>query len=429
MNKAQAIIFGVIGVVVLIAVLIITGVLPGLKERTPASFTLVIWGSRDKPELWRTVADAYRTQEVESATIEYVKKDPGTYEAELLNALAAGRGPDIFLLSDPELERHRDKIAPLDEGLFGYRKRDLKNIFADGAIDVISDASGSLFGTPLSFDTLALFFNRDHLNAANIPAPPGTWEELVERASVLTKLSSVGGIQHSGIALGTASNVEHAGDILAALMYQSGGRFVDSASGRSAIVSPASASAVALYTSFADTTRRSYSWNAFFASSLRAFADGETSMAIGYAADVPTVAAVNPQLNFDVALFPQPVQAQTPITVGRLEIATVSRNSNEQEQAWRFLLWLQSKDVQKTYSDAVGLPSPRRDLVNSKPPQEYLTPFYDQVLRARALPVVLGGSLRDTLTDIIDGVTTRRFSIDAALSHAEGEINKSLETQ
>lgn len=429
MRRAQLIIFGAIGVIALVAVLIITGVLPGLRERPPEPFTLTIWGSEDEPALWQTIGQTYHEEASPSATIEYIKKDPQTYEIEFLNALAAGRGPDIFFLKDTTLRSYQDKIAPLPEGSLGYQKKDLKNLFADGALSVVIDASGALLATPLSFDTLALFYNRDYLNATNIPSPPATWEELVDQVRILTKLSPVGGIQRSAVALGTAANVDHAADILAALIYQSGGAFVNPADTESALEGPAAVSALSFYTAFAASTRKTYTWNAFFESSLRAFAKGDTAMAIGYAADVPIVAAENPQLNFDVAPLPQSRDAKTPVTLSRMRLLAIPRTSVNTEQAWRFLLWLQSKEIQKTYTDAVGLPSARRDLIRSKPPQEYLATFYDQVLSAKTLPVALGSSLSRILGDTIGSVVNRRFSVDAAISRAAGEIDAIIAPQ
>ncbi len=429
MNRPQFIIFGAIGVITLVAILLTTGIVPGLKERPPELFTLSIWGSEDEPELWQTIGQTYHEEVSPSATVEYIKKDPQTYETELLNALAAGRGPDVFLLEDTTLKNYQDKIYPLPDGSLDYQERDLKNVFADGALNAITDDSGALLATPLSLDTLALFYNRDYLNAANIPLPPATWEELVDQARILTKLSSVGGIQRSAIALGTATNVEHAADILAALIYQSGGAFISPAGTESALDGPTAVSALSFYTAFANSTRKTYTWNAFFESSLRAFARGDTAMAIGYAADIAALATENPQLNFDVAPLPQSRDAKTPVTLGRIRLLAIPRTSGNKEQAWRFLLWLQSKEIQKTYTDAVGLPSARRDLIRSKPPQEYLATFYDQVLSAKTLPIALGDSLSSILRDTIESVTNRRFSVDAAISRAVAEINTRITPQ
>lgn len=424
-HRPQVLIFGAIGTVVAIAFLMVTGVLPGLRDRTPPPFTLTVWGF-DHPEVWRAIEQRYRQEAVESATIAYVPKDERSYEGELLDALAGGGGPDMFILKDAWLVKHRGKIRPLEEGALGYRERDLKTVFADGVTPSLTGEQGSLLGTPLAFDTLALFFNRDHFNSANIPAPPRTWEELLDANQKLTVLSPVGGIVRSGIALGTASNIDHAAEIVAALILQSGGELIDAGGKRSLINRPETATALAFYTTFANSTNRAYSWNAFFERSLRAFARGETAIAIGYAADVPGVAALNPQLNFDVAPLPQRGGLRTAVNFGRFSVLAVSRTSTQNEQAWRFLLWLQSKEAHKFYVDALGLPPARRDLVTTKPPRDYLTPFYDQVLSARILPAGAGDSLTGILDDMIEAVINRRLNITQAVARADQQLNQAL---
>lgn len=426
MNKPQFVIFGLIAAVALVAALVLTGVLPGIKPRSSPPFTLVIWGFKDAPEVWQAVSAKYKEEKEENATINYVKKDPKTYETELVNALAAGQGPDVFLLQDSRLAKHRDKITPLKDGSLGYQKKDLKNIFADEVASAISDENGALLGTPIYFDTLALFFNRDYLNSSNIPNPPRTWDELGEQAKILTRLSAVGSIQRSGIALGASSNVEHAADALLVLIYQSGGKIIDESGQRSAIASPAAEAAMLFYTSFSNPAKKTYSWNSFFDNSLRAFANGDTAMVLGYAADAPKIAALNPQLNFDVSPLPQTAKAETQINFGRFDLMTASRVSKNAEQAWKFLLWLESKDAQKLYIDAVGLPPSRRDLVSSKPPREYLEVFYDQALSARAIPVALGDSLETIINDMIEALAARRFTTQQAIDQAAVKINAAL---
>lgn len=425
-NKAQLIIFGAIGLIVVVTLLLITGILPGLKPRQPSPFTLVVWGFADPPEIWQTIANSYRENAVKSATITYVKKNPETYEGELVNVLASGQGPDIFLLKDSWLEKHKDKIALLPDGTLGYQKQDLKTIFADGLAEAMVNEKNELLGMPLAFDTLALFYNRDSLNSANIPSPPQTWDDVVDQAKRLTKLSEIGGIQRSGIALGTAANVEHASEILLALIYQSGGSILDAANQKSAIKSPVTESALAFYTAFADSTKKTYSWNSFFDTSLAAFAKGDTAMAFGYSRDVLKIISLNPQINFDVALLPQPKNSDRRVTFGRFDLLTVSRISKETEQAWRFLLWLEDKNTEKTYIDAAGLPPARRDLVTSKPPRDYLLPFYNQVLPARTIPIRGGDSLPQIINDMIDAVVNHKFSIQQAIDRAGARLDELL---
>lgn len=426
MNRIQIVIFGTIGVLVLVAVLLLTGVLPGVRPRQGQPVTLQLWGVDDDPALWQEIANIYREEVAPGTTINYQKKDPQTYETELVNALASGKGPDMFLLSDGWLGKHADKVTPLPDGMNAYQKKNLKSIFADGVAEAIVTDEGALLGTPLAFDTLALFYNRDYFNSANIPNPPQTWEELVTDAQTLTKRSEVGSITRSGVALGTASNVEHAADIFLALLYQEGGAVIDRTENKSALKNQATQSSLLFYTSFASSIKKTYAWNAFFERSLTAFAKGDAAMAFGFSADVPKVAGLNPQLNFDVAPLPQTLKSDVAVNYGRFDLWTVSRLSKNQEPAWNFLLWLENGEVEKKYIDARGLPPARRDLVSSRPPREYLTVFYDQVLSARTPPVVLGDSLPKIINDMIEAVVNRKATIDQAISRAESEINALL---
>lgn len=425
-NKAQVIIFGAIGLVVLLAVLMLTGVIPGVKPRQPPPFTLEIWSPNDEEELWEDIAADHREKEGASATIKFQRKNPDTYEIELINALASGQGPDIFWLEDSDLEKHGDKLTPLAEGELGYQKKNLRSVFADALVEAVTDARGQLLATPLYFDTLALLYNRDYFNSANIPAPPQTWEELAEQSRRLTKFSEVGSITRSGIALGTAANVDHAADIMLALIYQANGEIIAPGGKSSAIDNPATLSALLFYTSFANAAKKTYSWNAFFDNSLAAFAKGETVMAFGYAADVKKVSELNPQLNFDAAPLPQQSKENSQTNFGRFGVLAVSRLSKESDNAWRFLLWLQGKDVEKKYIDALGLPPARRDLVGTKPPAEYLVTFYDQVLSARTAPVIIASSLPKILKAMIEAVVNKKFSINEAVRRADTDLNRVL---
>ena len=119
--------------------------------------------------------------------------------------------------------------------------------------------------------------------------------------------------------------------------------------------------------------------------------------------------------------------AQDPqVNFGRFSLLTVSRLSREADNAWQFLIWLQGKAPQKKYIDAFGLPPARRDLVSSKPPREYLVPFYDQILSARTLPTAGAASLPEILENMINAVVNRRFSVSEAMIRAENDINNAI---
>lgn len=434
-NRAQLIIFGVVGAIMLFAILIIFGVIPGLRPSLPDKFTLNVWGFEDE-ELWRGIGDRYH-EKFEHITIEYKKKDPASYEREFLNALAAGSGPDIFVLKNTEIEEHKDKLLPLPELELAFHARDYKNTFFDAAALDLITPEGAILGLPLTVDTLALYYNRDHLNSANIPSPPVTWEGLTEAVKRLTTYSEVGTVVRSGIALGISANVEHAVDILSALMIQSGVELVDRKERKSRLVShaaplgfpdPAEA-ALAFYASFADPAKRTYAWSGFFPNSLDAFAQGKTAIIIGYASDAPRIVEKNPHLSFDAAIFPQPEDASIKTYYSRYDFEAVSKQSKRGTDAWRFLLWLSNKENDKMFTEALGLAPARRDLVGGRAPKERLDVFYSQVLSAKTWFIPDEDKIAALLTEMIDTVTNKTATAEAAVGRAHTRLDNFLEPQ
>lgn len=428
-NRAQIVIFGSIGVIILIAVLIVYGIIPGLRQSPPERFTLTVWGFENE-KFWENIADNYKKKYFYAA-INYVQKDPATYESDLLNALAAGSGPDIFILKNSEVTKHREKISPIPQDTLSFHVRDFKNMFFDAASLDLVTKDGDILGIPLTVDTLALFYNRDFLNSANIANPPKTWEDLVDAVKKLTTYTEVGTVVRSGAALGTSDNVLHAFDILSALFLQSGVQPFDRNTGKSGLrasqppvgVLGSAESALDFYTSFADSTKRIYSWSSFFADSLTAFAQEKTAMMLGYPADFSAIIEKNPHLSFDVAPFPQPASAGATTYYARYDFETVSRQSKHKDEAWQFLLWLSESENDKAFADALNLPPARRDLVTSKPPKDYLQVFYDQVLSSKTWLIPDEGKIRPIFDEMVNSVVNKSATVEAAVGRADARIN------
>lgn len=429
MNKAQLIIFGGIGVIILIAILVIYGVIPGIRQPPPEKFTLTVWGFENE-RFWKSIAENYKKKYFYVA-INYVEKDPASYESDLLNALAAGSGPDIFILKNSEITKHKEKISPLPQDALSFRARDFRNTFFDAASGDLITKDGDILGLPLTVETLALFYNRDFLNSANIVNPPKTWEVMVDAVRKLTTYTEVGTVVRSGVALGTSQNVLHAFDILSALFLQSGVQPFDRNTGKSGLrasqppvgIIGSAESALDFYTSFADSTKRIYSWSSFFADSLTAFAQEKTAMMLGYPTDFTGIIEKNPHLSFDVAPFPQPTNAGATTYYARYDFETVSKQSKHQDEAWKFLLWLAGTENDKAFADVLNLPPARRDLVTAKPPKDYLQVFYDQVLSSKTWLIPDEDKIRPIFDEMIDSVVNRSANAEAAVGRADARIN------
>jgi hypothetical protein len=84
------------------------------------------------------------------------------------------------------------------------------------AQDVVRDKK--VYALPTSVDTLALYYNKDILNAGRVPKPPETWTQVQQMVESLTRVNRSGAIDQSAAALGTASNINRGMDILQATL-------------------------------------------------------------------------------------------------------------------------------------------------------------------------------------------------------------------
>ena len=153
----------------------------------------------------------YQKRNPRVAEIVYKKLTVDTYENDLMDALATGNGPDIFLIHNTWLPKHADKLAPAPiDNLSASQApvltpKQVQDQFADVvSSDFVSD--GKVFALPLSVDSLSLFYNKDLLNQAGISTPPATWLDFDGAARKITRVDSLGNINLSGAAMGMSSD-------------------------------------------------------------------------------------------------------------------------------------------------------------------------------------------------------------------------------
>src|SRR5689334_9136159 len=88
-------------------------------------------------KIWKPFVDSGQMQPLLSAyqadhpnvQFEYTEKNIDGYEANLLDALASGNGPDIFSINNSWLPKYLDKTAPAPDSVFTYK--DYKDTFVD----------------------------------------------------------------------------------------------------------------------------------------------------------------------------------------------------------------------------------------------------------------------------------------------------------
>jgi multiple sugar transport system substrate-binding protein len=324
---------------------------------------LTYWG------LWETNAvleEAFSDFETANPGVEivYQKQSHLDYRQRLQAAVASSNGPDIFryhaswvpMLSD-ELSAMPSKVMSTDE----YQKT-----FYPVASQMLQ-SSGQIVGIPLMYDGLALYYNKEVLDAAG-EEPPTTWTELKTLASKLT-VRAGNEIKRSGLAIGNASTTEHFSDIVALLMLQNGGDPTD-------LTTKEAQEALIFYTNFIE---KDNVWDEKLPSSTVAFARGDAAMMMAPSWRAHEVLEINPNLDFGIVSAP--TLGTKKITWASFWAEGVNNKSGNKELAWELLKHLSSKEVmQELYNEqsktrAFGEIYSRVDLANTLANDPYVSPF------------------------------------------------------
>jgi len=363
---------------------------------------LEIWGMLDESVVYNDVITKYKELNPYAVDIKYRKFSPDTYKQELIDGLASGQGPDIFLINNTWLPSFENKIEPAPSVLISEQE------MATNFPDVVSfDFLGQqkVYAVPLSVDSLQLYYNKDIFNAAGITTPPKNWQEFSADVQALTRVDATGNIIKAGVAMGTTQNVSRFADIFTMLMIQNGvqlpakkgetAKIDQGVVGQDGNIIQAGEQALGYYTQFAKTSTGSnlpnpfYSWNSRQVNSIEAFAGGNVAMMLGYAWQGKDLKNKNPKLNFAVAPLPQ-VDITKPATIAGYWGYAVAKNkisptTNQQgvavapvgnevrtHEAWQFLKFLTLKNSGKvTLVNAITKGS-KEFPVNYDPALEYL---------------------------------------------------------
>ena len=379
----------IISVVALLVVIAVLGFVFGRKTEVGTGAALEFWGT-DDAGVWNQVIIAYQTSNP-AIIVKYTQKSESTYEKELINALAAGTGPDIAFIGNSWLNKHLEKFSPAPSNIVS--PQGFENSFMGVAYqDLVR--SGNVYAVPFYVDTIALYYNKSLFNNAGIVNPPKTWDEFNIAVKKLSSKSENGDLVRSGAALGTSSNVNYASDILNLLMLQTGTVMIEKDGSRAGFdrtislqgktYSPG-VSALDFYTNFSNSAKPVYSWNSRMPNSLSAFKTGRTAMYLGYASDLKEIR--NSGISFGVSPVPQVKDSRKDesyldINFGSYKAGAVTQKSASKTQAWNFLIFATSKNAAGTYLNAALLPPARKDLIEFTASDAALNVFANQALTA-----------------------------------------------
>lgn len=429
MKKTQTIILVVFGVFLVVAVLLFAGLLPSPERNTNtfgASGTVTIWGFIPERQL-RPVFDNFALT-YSSVQIDYVEKERDSFDEELVNALASGEGPDLVIISQENIFQHRDRFTVTSFESFNQR------LFTDSFVQ-----AGNLFltpngvrGYPLFTDPLVMYYNRTMLENEGIAAPPTTWEEVFALSSQLTEFDSDLRIEKSAVALGEYQNIRHAKDIIALLLLQLGNPLV-SAQAEERYVAVlhdpfnaqrnADQTALTFFTEFSNSSNTVYSWNKSLPEDREMFTRGDLAIYFGFASEVLDIQRQNPNLNFDVATIPQRLDTDMLTTYADVYGISALRQSDNLGGALFVASTLANNiDFAKQFSEALYLPSARRQVLLEPESDYYMNLFNRASLQARSWLDPNASKTDGLFSIMVEDILSGREMIDAAAEELAQEM-------
>ncbi len=431
---------------------------------------LNIWSVIDDEDVYHDILATFR-KSYPYATINFRRFRLEEYEDELLNAMAEDEGPDIFMVHNTWVGKYLSKIQPsplsvkvAQQIVTGTVKKEvtlkvleqkavsptsLRKEFVDvvpqdavRSVDVAPEGSSKpdmqerVVALPMSVDTLALYYNKDLLNAAGIATPPETWDQFQAQVRELVKTNDLGEISQAGAGFGTGENVERSPDIISLLMMQnrtvmandSGypqfdkvpqelSKQVDEAPG---------AQALRFYTDFSNPGKNVYTWNSEQPNSLDAFIQGTSAFFIGYSYYLPQIRANAPKMNLGITEIPQ-ISGNPEVNYANYWLWTVSKKTKSTDLAWHLVNVMTGEDQAPIYLKEAKRPAARRSLLEAQYEDPDIGVFASQALTAKSWFIgVDPKAMESAMIDMIDAVVEDGMEIKDALKLGVEKVNQTI---
>jgi len=474
----------IVGFAITISSLIVF-VLPNLKQlsnsnpqpevKGAAKITLEFWGLWDNTDDWREIIERYENEkhyfegrEVK-IEIDYFKKTAADYERDLKEAFEKNQAPNIFMIHQNWLPRYLNYLEPLPNDNISqedYQLISYEDLVSDYPCQIVNDViysrrgvlqyaptarlapteNNQIYSLPLYSDSLALFYNKDIFERAEIEAPPATWKEFREMVKKLARFDRKNNFIQTGAAIGGGKNINRSGDLLALLMMQNGAsiinRNLETDINKEIIVKTlnglekreAGKMAIEFYTDFADPDSEFYTWNNNLENSIDAFANGRTAMMFNYQYQTKNLLVKNPELNYGIAPMIQ-IENSAPVNFSNYWLPVVSkvpplekevRGISSGKIAWNFLSFASRSENVILYLDSTGKAAARNDLIAEQiKSNNFTSVFAAQATSARNF-YKPDDQIDFVLEEMIDGVNDNREKWEEVVDEGVEKIEKFL---
>ncbi|TSC96489.1 MAG: multiple sugar transport system substrate-binding protein [Parcubacteria group bacterium Athens0714_26] len=421
------IIGGAVVLVILVLVGIFTGIIPGARQsvqKLPA-IKLMVWGTEDR-SFFEQNFQAYQNLRT-NVQISYKKINEADYENELINAMAAGNGPDVFMFHNTWLPKHYDKIVPASDSQITLAQL---NDFFPRVVAQDFAPDNVIFALPLYIDTLALYYNQDIFDSMGIALMPDSWDKFQGLIPRLRQIDKTGQITRAAAAIGgSLKSVDVATDLLSLLMLQNNVKMTDDNFTYASFADRryAGLDVFNFYIKFSDPGNIYYTWNDGL-NSVDSFAQGKTAMIFDYDGKKADIKKANPFLNFGIIPAPQITPGTGERSYANYWGLAVSNKSKYQDWAWDLIVYLTTNETQAVnYLSNSGHPPALKILIDKYSNDPEFGVFAKQALTARSWPQIDNNAVKSAFSVMIEAVINRRLDADTALNQAQSVITNLMQ--
>lgn len=421
-NKLKYLIIGLSAVFFVIIFIFLIRFLSGLiGGGKPKKVSLTYWGLWEEESVFAPLIADYQRKNP-NVSITYLKKTPQDYREKLLIQGEKGKGPDIFRFHNTWLPSLKKILAKMPKNIMS--NEEFKKTFYPVAQEDLK-VGDYYYGLPLEIDGLILVYNNGLFKRAGIETPPRTWEEIIDYGAKLTIKDQDGNIITSGIALGTANNIEHFSDIFGWMLIQNGGDLRK-------LSAPEAIETLKAYRRFAEPPNNF--WNESMPNSIPAFIQEKVAMIIVPSWWLLVIKEQNPEIEIKTTTLPT-LPGEEPVSLANYWVEGVSSFSKNQLEAWKFLRFLIEKEnLTKLYDNMTkvrifGEPYSRVDLSSQLIQNEYIGPVIQQAKNMKSLPLInrtFDNGLNDEIIKYLENAinsTINGVSYEEALKTAEQGVN------
>jgi len=354
-------------------------------------------------------------------TIEHVNFPYDDFRQQVAAAVQAGGGPDVLNVYYGWIPSYVQQqfLIPLPEDVFpaaGIEAEFFPTVQA-------AKVGESYYALPTAVRTLAMFYNRDHLERAGVQ-PPTTWEEIVSVAQA-TVVKNGDEFETVGITWdigGQGHNWWRE-----ALIRQNG--LVPYSDDNRTLYWSEPEGVEAFNYLVAFLTEHGVTQNAFFTDGPTAFAGGHAALHVDGSYRIGSLAIDAPDLNYGIVPLPAHKEQAS---FASFWANTITRNAAEGDKliaAEKWIDYLASEEVQRQWTPAVGELPARQALAGLEEftSDEKLAPFIESLPFSYATFLVNEADLRQFVIDAFDQVTLNGLDTEAAIQEAQDKVQVQLD--